>query len=59
MSTMPLEEKTKTSSPGCGSDDERKSESSVDDAKPDEAKGGMGPYLVGLSVCGIYAYLTL
>ncbi|KAF2629041.1 multidrug resistance protein-like protein 1 [Macroventuria anomochaeta] len=43
---MPLEEKTELSPPRHESEDRKRSSSSVDDdAKPDETKGGMGPYL--------------
>lgn len=56
---MPLKERTELSTPGRKSGDEKKSTASAnDDTKPDEAKGGMKPYLVSEQHRDGYKQLT-
>jgi ATP-binding cassette subfamily B (MDR/TAP) protein 1 len=57
---MPLEEITESSPPLRKSGDEKKRIGSVnDDAKPDEAKGGMRPYLASPQHHNGYKQLTV
>lgn len=57
MTTMPLEGKMETSPPRRKSEDEKESTGLVnDDTKPDEAKGGMGPYIVSLHLCSTHRH---